>query len=75
MPHALRPERLTQNRVIQRITASAAQGGLGYAYLGDWSDREGNHCIEQHLLRNSLQQRGYSTVQLVLAGIHGVQSR
>ncbi|MFM2036469.1 MAG: type site-specific restriction-modification system, restriction subunit and related helicase, partial [Pseudomonadota bacterium] len=48
---ALRPERVTQNRVIERITRSVAQGGLGYAYLGDWSQREGNRCIEVGLLR------------------------
>ena len=56
---ALRPERATQNRVIERITRPIAQGGLGYAYLGEWSKREGNRCIELGLLRARLQKRGY----------------
>ena len=30
MIQPLRPERVTQNRVVARLTASAATGGLGY---------------------------------------------
>jgi hypothetical protein len=33
MPPALRPERVTQNRVVARLSASPAAGGLGYANL------------------------------------------
>ena len=45
---ALRPERATQNRVIERITRPVAQGGLGYAFLGEWSKREGIHTYKFH---------------------------
>ena len=32
-------ERQTQNRVVKLFTTPEADGGLGYAYLGDWTDR------------------------------------
>ena len=35
-----KPERATQDRVLQLFT-----GALKYRYLGDWSARPGNHCI------------------------------
>lgn len=39
-----KPERVTQRRVIELFTEK-----LGYRYLGDWSERTGNHCIEEGL--------------------------
>ena len=50
-----KPEKATQNRVIQLFTEQ-----LGYTYLGDWSDRSGNSNIEEGLLAGNLTRRGYS---------------
>ncbi len=46
-------ERITQNRVV-----SFFQTELGYDYLGDWQDREGNKNIEPEYLRQWLLSRG-----------------
>lgn len=46
-------ERKTQQRVVQLF-----QKQLGYAYLGDWTDRAGNRNIELELLRGWLAGRG-----------------
>ena len=52
-------ERETQNRVIQLF-----HNDLGYEYLGNWEDREGNSNIEEALLTEFLVQSGYSTDQI-----------
>lgn len=61
MTQALRPERVTQNRIVKRICAPVPAGGLGYVNLGDWSKRPDNWCIEPEYLRENLKARGYST--------------
>ena len=62
-----KPERLTQQRVIQLF-----QHDLGYQYLGDWTDRAGNSNIEDGLLTAFLQASGYTTTQAsrVLEALH-----
>jgi type I restriction enzyme R subunit len=53
------PERETQNRAIALFREE-----LGYRYLGDWSDREGNSNIEEDLLGVYLSRSGYTPVQI-----------
>ena len=55
-------ERETQNRVIALF-----RDELGYRYLGDWSDREGNSNIEEDRLAAYLSRSGYTQVQIAKA--------
>ncbi|MGA2608108.1 MAG: HsdR family type I site-specific deoxyribonuclease [Terriglobia bacterium] len=48
-------EKKTQRRIVELFRDT-----LGYDYLGDWTDREGNSNIEESYLRPFLQKRGYS---------------
>lgn len=57
-----KPERATQSRVIDLF-----RDELGYRFLGDWSDRDGNSNIEEDLLTASLSRRGYSPAQISAA--------
>jgi type I restriction enzyme, R subunit len=56
------PERATQNRVIALF-----RDELGYRYLGDWQDREGNSNIEEGLLSAFLSRSGYNAAQISAA--------
>jgi len=60
-------ERNTQNRVVALLSDR-----LGYEYLGNWEEREGNSNIEVEYLKNNLLARGYSE-QLVDRAIHEFQ--
>ena len=53
------PERVTQNRVIGLF-----RDELGYRYLGDWTDRDGNSNIEEHLLSAWLTKCGCTLAQI-----------
>jgi type I restriction enzyme R subunit len=64
MTQPLRPERVTQNRVVKRFTAPMSAGGLGYRALGDWHQRENNRGIEHGFLRDNLTARGYTPAQI-----------
>ena len=52
-------ERETQNRVVQLFRQE-----LGYRYVGDWRDREGNSNIEEQLLTRHLKGTGYTDQQI-----------
>ncbi len=56
------PERATQNRVIALFREE-----LGYRYLGDWTDRDGNSNIEEALLTAYLWKSGYTPAQIGVA--------
>ena len=57
-------ERNTQNRVVQLF-----RNRLGYDYLGDWQDREGNSNVEEARLRPFLEKQGYTT-KIIDRAIH-----
>lgn len=54
-----KPERTSQNRVIDLF-----RDELGYDYLGDWTDRDGNSNIEEELLTKFLSNSGYTSAQI-----------
>ena len=49
-------ERITQNRVVKLFSKE-----LGYEYLGDWQDRDGNSNIEEKYLSDYLESKGYKS--------------
>lgn len=64
MTQSPRPERVTQNRVVQCLTLPISAGGLGYRHLGEWHQRDNNRSIETALLRANLIARGYTAAQI-----------
>src|SRR5262245_11402237 len=68
MTNVSKPERATQDRVIELFTQK-----LGYRNLGDWTDREDNHCIEEGLLTAFLQRSAYSPAH-ISAALHKLRS-
>ncbi|MGJ7575773.1 type I restriction endonuclease subunit R [Variovorax sp. RB2P76] len=68
MSNVSKPERATQDRVVELFTNT-----LGYRYLGDWSDRAGSHCIEEGLLTAFLTRSGYSPAHISTA-LHKLRS-
>ena len=63
-----KPEKVTQNRIIELL-----KDKLGYRYLGDWIDRDGNSNVEQELLAKYLKSAGYSDAH-ISAAIHRLTS-
>ena len=61
-------ERATQIRVVKLFVEE-----LGYEYLGNWEEREGNSCIEEAILRSFLARTGV-TSDLVDRAIYALQT-
>jgi type I restriction enzyme, R subunit len=58
-------EKRTQARVLKLFREQ-----LGYDYLGDWSDREGNRNIEGRLLRTFLRKKQRYDEVLITRALH-----
>jgi type I restriction enzyme, R subunit len=54
-----KPERVTQNRVIELFKKE-----LGYRYLGNWTERINNSNVEEEILHDWLTKRGNSEEQI-----------
>ena len=61
-------ERVTQNRVVQLF-----RDKLGYAYLGDWQDRQGNSNVEEDLLRSYLKEKKKYSDILINKALYDLQ--
>ena len=64
MPNIGQIEKQTQQRVVRLFRDT-----LGYAYLGDWTDRIGNRNIEPDLLTTWLKKRGVDEA-LITRALH-----
>ena len=58
-------EKRTQARVVRLF-----QDQLGYDYLGNWIDRDGNRNIETAFLRSYLEAKGYDPALITKAIAH-----
>jgi len=63
-----KPERVTQERVKALFSDE-----LGYRYLGDWTDRDGNSNVEEDLLSAWLTRSGYTPAQ-ISAALHKLRT-
>src|SRR5256885_1412094 len=54
MPSVGQLQRKTQNHLVAFFPCQ-----LGYDYLGNWEEREGNRNIEERLLTDFLKKQGY----------------
>ena len=53
-----------RERIVQERVISLLREQLGYRYLDNWIDREGNRNIEEDLLRTWLESRGHTEAQI-----------
>ena len=67
MPTVGQLERKTQQRVVKLFRER-----LGYDYLGDWTDREGNANIEPALVRGWLARQGVEDA-LISRALHALE--
>jgi len=67
-----KPERETQNRIVQLFTEPSFPDCLGYHYLGNLEDKTDNSNIVEAKLQQYLEGQGYSSEQISRA-IHQLQ--
>lgn len=68
MNNAVKPERVTQKRIVKLF-----RGELGYSYLGNWEHRPNNSNIEEDYLKSYLLRQHYSDEQINIA-LHQLHS-
>jgi type I restriction enzyme R subunit len=56
-----------RERATQECVIALFRDELGYRYLGDWTDRDGNSNIEAGLLTTYLTKNGYTPAQISVA--------
>src|SRR5262245_3357859 len=58
-------EKRTQQRIVKLFHEQ-----LGYEYLGDWTDRDGNRNVEEGLLRTFLREKQRYDESLITRALH-----